>query len=101
MMEKHFHIQTKKETNCIYQHYKEQQIIVIKNLTVNYNNEDIIYDRSLPPFKKKRSVAVVKDRKLYYILPTKLVFKEDIAILKKKKFQNELKNETKVKQFSF
>ena len=53
-MEKHFHIYTKKETNCIYQHYKEQQIIVIKNLTVNYNNEDIIYDRSLPPFKKKK-----------------------------------------------
>ena len=43
----------KKEANCIYQHYKEQQIIGFKKFDDNYNNEDIIYDCSLPLSKKK------------------------------------------------
>ena len=32
----------KKEANCIYQHYKEQQIIGFKKFDDNYNKEDII-----------------------------------------------------------
>ena len=51
-MEKHFYI--KKEANCIYQHYKEQQIIGFKKFDDNYNHEDIIYNCSLPLSKKKK-----------------------------------------------